>query len=205
MLSGDLLGDDGPSFANNAENSYRVVTADGLTETTVLDGFTITAGNNDRPAEPAHWGGGMYAYRSSLGIANVVFRANSAMSGGGLFTEGGGPLLSNVTFAENRATYNGGGMHTLGLSSPALSHVIFISNTTTGAAGSGHGYGGGMFNAASSKPTLTDAVFTGNAAANSGGGVYNASSQLDAARGAPSRPTPPCSPAAPYSWTPAAP
>ena len=67
-------------------------------------------------------------------------------------------------------------MHTLGLSSPALSHVIFISNTTTGAAGSGHGYGGGMFNAASSKPTLTDAVFTGNAAVKSGGGLSNASS-----------------------------
>ena len=32
-LSGDRLGNDGPNFTNNSENSYRVVTAIGVTQT----------------------------------------------------------------------------------------------------------------------------------------------------------------------------
>ena len=45
ILSGDLLENDGPEFANNYENSYHVVTGSGTNETALLDGFTITAGN----------------------------------------------------------------------------------------------------------------------------------------------------------------
>jgi hypothetical protein len=45
ILSGDLNGDDGPDFANNGENSYNVVDSSGTDVTTILDGFTITAGN----------------------------------------------------------------------------------------------------------------------------------------------------------------
>ena len=115
ILSGDLLGNDGPNFANISENSYRVVTAIGVTQTAVLDGFTITGGNNNRGGQPAQWGGGMYVEGgdSSLGITNVVFKGNSAVAGGGLFATGGAPWLSNVQFVANRATINGGGMHTL--------------------------------------------------------------------------------------------
>ena len=45
ILSGDLLGDDGPDFAGNDENSYHVVTGSGTDETAVLDGFIVTGGN----------------------------------------------------------------------------------------------------------------------------------------------------------------
>ncbi|WP_157603363.1 choice-of-anchor Q domain-containing protein [Spirosoma telluris] len=43
-LSGDLSGDDGPDFANNADNSYHVIKNDnnGLDNTAVLDGFVIS-------------------------------------------------------------------------------------------------------------------------------------------------------------------
>ncbi len=47
ILSGDLLGNDGPDFANSDENSFHVVTGSGTNATAVLDGFTITGGNAD--------------------------------------------------------------------------------------------------------------------------------------------------------------
>jgi hypothetical protein len=60
LLSGDLLGNDGPDFANNGENSYHVVTGSGTNVTAVLDGLTITGGNayvgSDIPAGIiSHW------------------------------------------------------------------------------------------------------------------------------------------------------
>jgi hypothetical protein len=44
VLSGDLLGDDGPDFANSAENSLHVVMAHQVGDTAVLDGFTVSGG-----------------------------------------------------------------------------------------------------------------------------------------------------------------
>ena len=58
-LSGDLLGDDGPNFANNAENSLHVVMAAYTDATAVLDGFTIAAGNANGTQTPDDAGGGL--------------------------------------------------------------------------------------------------------------------------------------------------
>ena len=63
----------------------------------MLDGFTITGGNDNRAGQPAEWGGGMYAVDSTLAISSVTFLRNSAAAGGGLFTNGGQPVLSNVS------------------------------------------------------------------------------------------------------------
>ena len=46
ILSGDLLGDDGPDFENNDENSHHVLTATDAFNT-LLDGFTVLGGNSD--------------------------------------------------------------------------------------------------------------------------------------------------------------
>ena len=61
VLSGDLNGDDGPNFANNADNSDHIVTMSGIntaiTSATVLDGFTITGGNaNGAAPRQRRWG-----------------------------------------------------------------------------------------------------------------------------------------------------
>ena len=46
VLSGDLLGNDGPNFQNYDDNSLHVVYANNLVSNwAVLDGFTVTAGN----------------------------------------------------------------------------------------------------------------------------------------------------------------
>ena len=53
VLSGDLIGNDGPGlFENNQENSLHVVTGSATDATAVLDGFTITAGHADGPGWP---------------------------------------------------------------------------------------------------------------------------------------------------------
>lgn len=59
ILSGDLNGNDGPNFTNNAENCYYVLTGSGTDETDILDGFTITGGNSNT-LRPYHAGGGIY-------------------------------------------------------------------------------------------------------------------------------------------------
>ncbi len=157
-LTGDLNGDDGPNFANNGDNSYRVVTATSADNTTVLDGFTITGGNaTDRQ------GGGMYSNGDTT-LANLVFAGNFGGNGGGGMLILGSPTLTNVTFTGNKAGGSGGGLLNLG-NVPTLTNVTFSNNTATSD-------GGGMFNNGSS-PTLTGVTFTGNTALNGGGMANN--------------------------------
>jgi hypothetical protein len=64
ILSGDLLGNDGPpgSFSNYADNSFHVLRTSGsVTTSSVLDGFTIRGGYANTFSENAR-GGGLYAF-----------------------------------------------------------------------------------------------------------------------------------------------
>ena len=143
MLSGDLLGNDGPDFANNGENSYHVVTGSGTEATAVLDGFTITGGNADG-SDPHDRGGGMHNYAAS-------------------------PTLANCTFSDNSATESAGGMYNAAGSSPTVIACQFIGSLTEGASSTG----GGMANLDSSNPMVTGCVFSGNSTPWDGGGIYN--------------------------------
>ena len=74
ILSGDI-GTPGDS----TDNSYHVVTANGVTSTAILDGFTITAGNANG-SDPDDRGGGMYnTINSSPTLRNLKFTSNSAL------------------------------------------------------------------------------------------------------------------------------
>ncbi len=79
ILSGDLLGDDQPSFQNTWDNSHNVVKASNVDDSTVLDGFTITAGDNS-------WGGG---------------------GGAGMLVQSATPTLAQCVFLRNYAGVNG--------------------------------------------------------------------------------------------------
>jgi len=102
ILSGDLNGDDEPNFAHYSDNVDRVVTANAVDATALLDGFTIQGG------EAAHRGGGVYCMHSHLRVVNCTFRANRAWKGGGMSTEFGGPTLINCTFVGNTVQGYGG-------------------------------------------------------------------------------------------------
>ena len=141
-LSGDLNRDDGPSFANNTDNSYHVVT--GATGAT-LDGVTISGGNaNDWNNNNDPYGGGMYNFNSSPILTNVTISGNTADSGGGMYnTDNSSPTLTNVTISGNSTTNVGGGMCNDTSSNPVLTNVTISGNSTTS-------YGGGMYNGSSS-------------------------------------------------------
>ena len=145
-------------------NSYHVVATSSVTETCVLDGFTITGGYADGISADRD-GGGMYNDGGGPTLANVSFSGNSASDdGGGMHNLESSPTLGNVTFSGNSAE-DGGGMVNRGTSSPTLTNVTFNGNSASD-------NGGGMYNWGSS-PTLTNVSFSGNSASDDGGGMDN--------------------------------
>ncbi|MCH7847842.1 MAG: right-handed parallel beta-helix repeat-containing protein [Planctomycetes bacterium] len=158
ILSGDLLGNDGPGFANNDENSYHVTTGSGTNTTAILDGMAITAGNADG-SNPDDRGGGMYIGFGSPTVTNCTFRANSANEyGGGMYNRASAVTVANCTFADNYAlgiiTPGAGGAMYNRNSNPTLINCTFNSN--------GAGAGSAMSNTQSSDPTLINCTFSGN-------------------------------------------
>jgi len=203
VLSGDLDRNDTTDLYGvitstaliSGTNAYHVISSNSsVTETTVLDGFVITAGDA-QGSSPHDAGGGWYNLGSPT-LANLIFSANRAMSGGGMYNQGGNPALTGVTFYANRSTVDtgesgGGGMFSLN-GNPTLQNVLFDGNTTERYGGGlynngggptltgvtfakGFSYnGGGMYNRGSA-PTLTDVTFRGNRVGTSsyGGGMFN--------------------------------
>jgi hypothetical protein len=189
VLSGDI-----GTLGQISDNSYHILYIDGvtiqnITSATVIDGFTVTAGNADNSSVwPHSLGGGLFCQGNGNGkecsptLTNVVFDSNKANYGGGMYNIGayGGvssPILTNVIFTNNLASNtSGGGMYNSGyqgVSSPTLTNVTFIRNEASG-------YGGGMYNNGYStngvsSPILRNVTFAGNKA-NSAGGMYNSGS-----------------------------
>ena len=173
ILSGDLAGNDtgGLRDLSRTDNAYCVVVSQGTDETSVLDGFTITAGNAT-PLSPLdrHRGGGMWNNGTPM-LRNIIFRRNWAVGEGGGLYNNGRPIMSNCTFDRNASDDWGGGMFNDGISSPMpaspiMSRCTFIRNTAT--------RGGGLaITWVEAEPWLVDCKFLGNTAMVQGGGVYN--------------------------------
>ncbi|MEZ4961033.1 MAG: MopE-related protein [Saprospiraceae bacterium] len=158
-LNGDI--DNDGTLANN---SYHVIfnNNNGLTNTAVLDGFTISGGNANGSSANAY-GGGMYNFNTSPAVNNCSFTGNSVtFSGSGMYNAGNSsPTVTNCSFSGNSAN-RGGGMFN-DASSPAVANCSFSNNAASD--------GGGMYNETSS-PTVTNCAFSGNTA-DFGGGMYN--------------------------------
>jgi len=210
ILSGDLNGNDrdvgNPQDLLDdpccAENSYHVVTSVDSDEKTVLDGFTITAGNANCLLEDYYnaCGAGLFVMLSNVEVINCTFRWNTAtIHGGGMYNYDSSPTLNNCRFTENRAQAtnigtSGGGMCNY-QSSAMLNKCNFSNNSAdlggamcnyecspivTGCTFSGNkgGSGGGMTNC-ESNPILNGCTFVGNSAhgtgvsTTGGGGISN--------------------------------
>ena len=176
VLSGDLDGDDitDPTGVvtntNNiiGSNAYHVVISEGVTETSFLDGFTITGGfANGEDSYPCSekCGGGLFNVLSSPALSNVIFSGNRASEGGGMYNATSSPVLTEITFYGNKAGY-GGGMYNWFNSRPVVTNVVFTSNIAID-------NGGGMYNNNYSSPILTNAIFSNNMVIEDGGGIYN--------------------------------
>lgn len=161
ILSGDLLGDDGPGFANDDENSYHVVTGSGTDVTAVMDGFTIRAGNANVAGQG---GGGMSNESGSPTVLGCTFSGNRAFRGGGMYITDSTPTVIACAFIGNCATERGGGIAVLDTAPAPVVTVrdcTFIENMANA--------GGGLAGASSSSRAV-DCTFVRNSA-NTGGGA----------------------------------
>ncbi len=206
VLTGDLANDDAhdadgvtANAANiSGDNSACVVVGSGVTTATVLDGFTITAGNKTGGNGGGMYsdagsptitnctfagnyaggqGGGMYGNNSSPEIANCAFSENIAFDdGGGMCNSGGSPIVTDCTFLRNRTLNDdAGGMYN-NSSSPAMTRCIFLENRAVSS-------GGAVYNINSGSPTLTECAFSGNSTSGiSGGAIYNSTTGMTVSR-----------------------
>ena len=169
ILSGDIgiIGD-------NSDNCYHVFfnpSELGLTNTAILDGFTITNGNANGP-EPHTYGAGIYNNNSNSKFTNCIITNNIALFGGGMFNFVSNPFISNCTFSNNSAgnidpNASAGGLWNE-LSSSTITDCSFKNNYTSR-------NGGGIVNYKSSSSIINCTFINNNAIAN-GGGIYNNSS-----------------------------
>ena len=166
ILSGDLQGNDGPGFTNNADNSHHVVSAVISGGGAVLDGFTITAGNAVGP-NPTGQGGGMYIGNGSPVLVNCSFIRNRAVRGGGasnVSPSSDDPSFISCKFIGNLADGAGGAMESQG-GEPSLTSCVLSGNVSINS-------GGGLYNMGTSNATMTNCTLSGNSAVALGGGVY---------------------------------
>jgi hypothetical protein len=136
----------GVTTIDGGGRNASVVTANGVTSATILDGFTVT--NNGYST----YGGGMHNYQSSPTVTNCTFSGNWAGSGGGMMNDQSSPTVTNCIFSGNKAG-SGGGMYNF-ISSPTVTNCTFAGNSAFA--------GGGMYNFRSSSPTVTNCVLWGD-------------------------------------------
>lgn len=162
ILSGDIDQNDTNTDGNHVAESWRqvagantarVVIADSVDNTTTIDGFTITAGDNTTSI-----GGGMEIVGppSKPMLTNLIFAGNQAVAGGGLFIAyRAAPTLVNTTFIGNHAEGVGGAI-ALGDSDLTLTNAVFTGNSVAG------GYGSAISTQDSCMVTVSNATFSNN-------------------------------------------
>jgi predicted outer membrane repeat protein len=119
-LSGDLLGNDitdvdDPcdllTHLTRTDNSYHVVVTTDCGYTTLIDGFTIKAGNANGPALANQSGGGLYEGKPTINNCRIVKNAAYYLGGGIKIRYGysdEGSSITNSIIANNVAGAGGG-------------------------------------------------------------------------------------------------
>lgn len=148
-------------------NSYSVVTANNVDESSVLDGFVITGGSateNSGKDIPYLWGGGIFNVNSQPSLRNLKVIGNLAQYGGGIANHNSNPVLLHVEFVANTAIGGEGGALYLNESNVSLEDVSFQSNSSSGDGGAIYGI--------KSTLAIRQAQFTNNIAQGNGGGIF---------------------------------
>jgi hypothetical protein len=169
-LSGDIN-------STNMGNSYHVLIATDVDDSTVLDGFTITGGRADTAA-PDESGGGLRLVNASVQIRacriveNVAGYAPSQSQvvgrGGGIYIEGGAPHLADCLIQQNTSWLLGGGAY-LRSSYAEFENCQFIANRARNPV-RGVGDGGGVY-CVQGGPAFRNCDIELNECRESGGGL----------------------------------
>lgn len=163
-LSGDI-GTQGV----DTDNSYNVLFIDNVSNTTALDGFTVTKGyaNYTTPGHRARFGGGiMCGTNCDLQTGNLVVKENYAIAAGGgiYFASGSDALLRASTVESNTSGGYGGGIAIVG-GAPIITETVITNNTATTTGGAIRYLDGNI------DREWSELTVTGNSAAK-GGGIY---------------------------------
>ena len=193
ILSGDI-------DQNNSmfQNSYSVVRTNEVSNSTVMDGVTITNGNAQGDTVfkegPFQSGGGWYNGAvgtpiSNPQIINCIFENNIAEGFGGAMYNMGSfeglsePIYKNCIFRNNQSEFDGGAIYSNGSfggnADFVLENCIFDINS----AGLTIGSGGALFNngiEGSCNPAISNCEFNFQTASLHGGAIYNQGKDGDA-------------------------
>ena len=187
VLSGDI-----GTWNDTSDNSHHVINAFGCDSNTILDSFTVTAGNA-HGSGMKQFGGGMYNEASNPIIRNCKFIDNLAdRDGGAIYNDESSPVIKDCNFSGGLVTNNSGAIHNFYNSSPVIKNCTFTTNVAEGRGGAIYNewdscptiiqsafkqnladYGGALYNAADCNATLINCSFAVNWAAIDGGAVFN--------------------------------
>lgn len=159
IFSGDL----GVPNDNN-DNAYHVVTVQGGSLPTSLDGITIRSGVANGSSANSR-GGGIYVQGSILSLRSVKFENNQGNNGGALYARDSHLTLENVQFYTNSATAMSGGALYNYTSILTLTMVVFQANDAAL-------YGGALYSRGGSV-TIERASFLNNSSQYGGAGIYS--------------------------------
>jgi len=158
ILSGDI-----GTLNDNTDNCYLVVNANNLSATTMMNGFTIEAGNaNGTSNTVTGIAGGIYLGNTgSMQLISLTVRNNYGPSGSGVYA--GQPVnwtVHDCIFSNNT---NGSAIVISGNASGAFTNCTFLNNI---------GFNGGalLLNVNTGTFSFSGCSFTGNSATASGGG-----------------------------------
>ncbi len=150
----------------NGQNVRPVIwnNNNGLTNTAILDGFTLTNGSGTS-------GGAIFNASVAPVFNNLVIKNSTAATSGGAIYNVNAPIkLSNAVITNNTALY-GGGVRNNGSASEFTNVSITNNSATLQTAGAG---GGGIFNE-NAALKLTNVLIAGNSTQFQGGGFRNLS------------------------------
>lgn len=145
------------------DNSYTVMTVENADSGTIVDGFSITRGNNSALGIDSN-GGGVRIVNSSPTFRNTKFLSNFAMvDGAGVYVKSGFPRFADCLFYNNSTSLGaGGGLAVTGAGNVTVYNSQFVKNTAASHGGAAQIYGGAKF---------ANTVFDGNFAPTNGGAV----------------------------------
>jgi len=164
ILSGDVLNNDGPGFANTTDNVYSVFTC---AASTVIDGLIFKQGNASG-TNPSR-GGGVHITSFSPTFRRCDFISNQGgpNSGGGVYAPFvGSPIFEHCRFLGNTVVGSGAGARING-NFPQFTNCVFTGNFATGP-----GARGGAVATYSANPSFVNCTVVSNYAAELSGGIH---------------------------------